>query len=307
MGKFIVLFDVLANTNSIDMEKIKHSIVLPLYRYLFVRKWLFELNKAVFTLSLRGLGILNSENDSISGEKWFLKNIACLLDNSVVIDVGANVGDYSNKIKRYAPAADLYSFEPHPKTFEALKDQSLENGYEAINVGCGSQSLKTSIYDYESAEDVGTSHASLYEEVINEVHLDKARSWPIEIIRLDDFIEEKILGRIRLVKIDVEGGEMEVLKGMKNAISANKIDMIQFEFNEMNIFSRAFLKDIKSLLDRYRFYRLLPDGIVDLGEYSALHWEIFAYQNIIAINQFSHSAMEECGINPSTLQKTRVL
>lgn len=279
-------------TDSKNIKRIKHLVILPLYRYLFARKWLFALNRAVFTLSLRGIGILNNEDDAISGEKWFLEQISGLLKNSTVIDVGANVGDYSNKIKSYAPTASLYSFEPHPKTFECLIVQSEIHSYEAINAGCGSENKEAIIYDYEDAKDIGTVHASLYEDVISEIHSGDSRSWIVKIVNLDDFAKERNIDRVRLVKIDVEGAELEVLNGMKGLITSNKIDIVQFEFNEMNVCSRVFLRDIKNLLSEYRFYRLLPDGIVALGEYSALYWEIFAYQNVVAINENFYPEIE---------------
>lgn len=288
-----------------NVKNVMRYVVLSLYRYIFVRKYLFKLNKAIFTLSLRGIGVFNSENDRVSGEEFFLSNIASLLDNSTVIDVGANIGCYSNRVKQHAPTAKLYAFEPHPKTFESLKEQSLKHNYKAVNAGCGRENAKVRIYDYQEANDMGSSHASLYEEVISEVHLGSARSWPVEIVRLDDFIEKENIGNIRLVKIDVEGSEIDVIKGMERAICGNKIDIIQFEFNEMNVYSRTFLKDIKSTLNEYLFYRLLPDGMVSLGEYSAVHWEIFAYQNIVAVNKCSDSVIQSYGIDPQTFQKSR--
>ena len=65
------------------------------------------------------------------------------------------------------------------------------------------------------------------------------------------------------------------------------IDLIHFEFNEMNVASRIFFKDFYDLLKGYRFYRMLPDGLIDLGEYKAYQMEIFGYQNIVAIRHSS--------------------
>lgn len=46
------------------------------------------------------------------------------------------------------------------------------------------------------------------------------------------------------------------------------IDAIYFEFNTFNIFNRIFLKDFYEILSEFNFYRIYPDGIVELGEYS---------------------------------------
>ena len=63
----------------------------------------------------------------------------------------------------------------------------------------------------------------------------------------------------------------------------NKIKCIQFEFNEMNVCARVFLKDYYELLPQYQFYRLVEKGLKSLGNYSPKN-EIFRYQNILAVN-----------------------
>lgn len=68
-----------------------------------------------------------------------------------------------------------------------------------------------------------------------------------------------------------------------NAIANRKIKAIHFEFNEMNVHSRAFFRDFWNLLDGYRFYRLLPNEMLEIKTYHPLYCEVFAYQNIVAI------------------------
>ena len=88
-----------------------------------------------------------------------------------------------------------------------------------------------------------------------------------------------------LDKIDVEGNEFSVLRGMKMALLSGKVNAIHFEFNEMNVMSRIFFKDFYDFLTDYQFYRMLQDGLVEIGEYNPLFCEIFAYQNIVAIKK----------------------
>jgi len=67
-------------------------------------------------------------------------------------------------------------------------------------------------------------------------------------------------------------------------ISEDKINVIQFEFNEFNIFSKTFFYDYYKILPQYKFYRIMPGNrLFPLGEYISAH-EIFRYQNILAVN-----------------------
>ncbi len=68
-------------------------------------------------------------------------------------------------------------------------------------------------------------------------------------------------------------------------IEANTIDVIQFEFNEMNVISRVFMRDFFTLLPNYRIYRLLPDGVIAFQTYDPIFMEVFAFQNIACIRR----------------------
>ena len=230
------------------------------------------------------MGILNSENDKLSGEDFFLKKVSAVLNDSVIVDVGANIGDYSNKARNFASTAIIYAFEPHPQTFEKLYLEATQNKYTALNQACSDESGMLKLYDYEDRNN-GSPHASLHREVIETIHKSASKSLEVNVITIDEFRENYKIDNIRLLKIDTEGNELKVLKGAKRTISQQLIDIIHFEFNEMNIVSKVFFKDFYHILNNYSFYRLLPDGLVYLGEYNPVYYEIFAYQNIIAINK----------------------
>jgi len=87
------------------------------------------------------------------------------------------------------------------------------------------------------------------------------------------------------LKIDIEGSEHKVLHGANQAIAGGI--MIHFEFNEMNIVGRTLLKYSNYLMDIYRFYRMLSEGLIDLGKCRAYRMEIFGYQSIVAIRHSS--------------------
>lgn len=251
-----------------------------LYRKLFARRVFYNFNLLIFNLGLRGMGIRNFETDSASGEAYFIKRYISLIDAGVVIDVGANVGDYSRKVRKANSMIRIYAFEPHPVTYQKLKKNIAGLHIETINSGVGSSSGTINLYDY--AADDGSSHASLYQEVIEKIHKGKAASHEVAITTLDEFAEEHEIERIHLLKIDTEGNELEVLKGFRKYLEADKIDLIHFEFNEMNVVSRVFFKDFMELLPNFVFFRMLPDELIPIEKYHPLYCEIFTYQNIVA-------------------------
>lgn len=259
------------------------SKYLELYSKIFSRKRLYKFHKLLYFMSLRGLGILNYQTFRISGEEFFLRNYISSDRIKVVFDVGANVGGYVKRLRKHNSLAKIYCFEPHPETYKSLtKNMEIDN-IELYNFGLGKSTDTLKIFDYKNSD--GSSHASLYKEVISEIHKSETVEHEVDIRTIDDFIREKNIQKIGLLKIDTEGNELNVLLGANEALVKSKIDIIHFEFNEMNVISKTYFKDFYDLLKDYDLYRLLQDGLVPLACYSPVFCEIFAFQNIVAIRK----------------------
>jgi len=261
------------------------ATVRAAYRRWFVGTRWYRLNVYLHELSLHGLGILNHENETLSGEQAALRRIlggaAARSGTPVVLDVGANVGDFSRRVKAVAPAARVFAFEPHPVIFPQTWAAAKAAGFEAIQAGCGEERGRLTLYDYADVRS-GSQHASLYQGVIEKLHGASAAAHDVQITTVDDFLCERAIDRVLLLKIDTEGSEASVLRGARRALDDGRIDFVQFEFNWTNLESRTFFRDLVDLLPRYRMYRLLPDGWAPLP-YSPLTCEVFAYQNVVAV------------------------
>ena len=256
--------------------------LIDIYVFLFARTRFEKLNNLLFRLSLGGLGVLNYETSEVSGEKSFLVNY--LKDNNgVVIDVGANEGNYTLEALSVNDGLKVYAFEPHPITFAALeKKVSRYSNVVPINKGMASQHASLQLYDYPEKD--GSSHASLFQDVITEIHgAGSSVAHTVELTTLDDFLKSEKINEVSLLKIDTEGNELEILRGGVDAIAEGKIKVIHFEFNEMNVISNAFFRDFWKVLETYQFYRMLPNELLEIKTYNPLSCELFAYQNIVAI------------------------
>jgi FkbM family methyltransferase len=163
--------------------------------------------------------------------------------------------------------------------------QQLKERFPASSVsscGVGDKNAKLTIHDY--SDHIGSEHATLLSEVIEKIHHGASRSREISTVRLDDYCRNLKIKNIEFLKIDVEGFEYKVLAGCGDLIRAARVHVVQFEFNEMNVISKAFMSDFFELLrPRYDLYRMLPGGLLPLLENQRWLNEQFTYQNILAI------------------------
>lgn len=250
-------------------------------RYLTIRPITYPLFKGLYFFSLKGMGILNYENNKLSGEKYFISNLLKEIvgdkDEYVFLDVGANVGNYALLLLDSFPNANIFSFEPHPGNFSELNRHKKIN---ACNIAVGDDNKDIKLFDFASSN--GTELASIYHEVISEIHKKEVKSFTVTMKMLDNICSDENIEYIDFLKIDTEGNELFVLEGAKKLIENKAIKCIHFEFNEMNVISKVFMRDFINLLDGFELYRLLPKGMIKLED-SPILTEIFAFQNIIAI------------------------
>ena len=254
------------------------------YAFFFAKVKFTKINTLLINLGLRGLGIYNYQNFNISGEFNFLKNYLNRIENPVVFDIGANKGEYTKRCKNINKNVKIFCFEPHPKTFISLQKNINDNRITFINKALSDKNGKLLLYDYKEKD--GSSHASLYPDVIEKVHGKESTCHEVAVTTVDNIVNKFNIKRIDLLKIDVEGNELAVLKGSKESLRNDIIEAVQFEFTQINSTSRIFMKDFFDIFkEKYAINRLLPNELLPLKEYNPTMHEICAYQNIVALRR----------------------
>jgi FkbM family methyltransferase len=149
---------------------------------------------------------------------------------STFIDVGANMGYWSAKAASLVgKSGAVHSFEPVPPFFVSVHRLAASNPKHNIyanNLACGAQAgqIEMAVVVPDAANysnfdtNIGSSSA-LPGFLAHEPTL--TQKTIVNVIRLDDYIQENNidLGRVGLIKIDVEGYESFCLDGMKNTLS----------------------------------------------------------------------------------------
>jgi FkbM family methyltransferase len=165
---------------------------------------------------VNGIGI---DNLLWEHEHWIESVIAALLPKvqGAFLDVGVNIGQTLLKVKRHDRARQYYGFEPNPLCVfyvEALIDA---NGWDAhvIPVGLGDKPSVAKLL----MRDAFDREASIVEK-FRPGYYSAFRHVPIVVG--DDLVRQLMIPAISIIKIDVEGGELEVLQGFRNTVDSHR-------------------------------------------------------------------------------------
>lgn len=237
----------------------------------------------LYNISLLGMNYGGGSYIEDSGELNALHQLKIKLGNRsklTFFDVGANVGNYSLQISSiFSGVFKIYAFEPSLETFKLLSKNVSDHKQISIYPYGMSNEKVEGLTLYSNMLDSGLS--SLYERNIDHKNIKLNTIEKINLSTIDLFCSENKVDKINLLKIDVEGHELNVINGAINAINNNKIEYIQFEFGGSNIDSKVFFRDIYYALENnYNFYRILKDGLQEIKNYEE-RLEIFVTTNYL--------------------------
>ena len=123
----------------------------------------------------------------------------------------------------------------------------------------------------------------MHADVFESVHHARTTSVQVDVTTIDEFIQSEKVSRLHLLKVDAEGHELAILRGAEGAIQSGAVDIVQFEFNEMNVMSRVFFKDFYDVLPGFTFHHVVVNGLAPMGAYQPRTHEVFILQNVVAI------------------------
>lgn len=223
----------------------------------------------------------NNDDIKANGEKCTLRRV--LPGCKVVFDVGANVGQWTKLALSVNPAIQVHCFEPGAGAFTELARSSFPSNVVLNNFGLGS--TKSEVLLYTVGEAAGTN--SLYqrhgvEEFDSVVHATET----VRLDTLDSYCHTHNIHQVDFLKIDVEGHELQVLRGAHEMLVGGAIRFIQFEYGGCYIDARVFLRDVFDSLAGldYDFYKILPTRLRLIERYSQ-RLETFQYSNWLLVHK----------------------
>ena len=153
--------------------------------------------------------ILSNMRQKINYEKLLYLNE--IVNNNIVLDIGANKGYYTSLFSTLVGRhGEVHSFEPVPESYKELL--KLKTGFKNVfrnNLAVGKESGVATI-NYDPLDSEKASLVTLPKE------------YQTEVISIDEYVENLKLTFVHFIKCDVEGLELEVLRGGLNTLKTLK-------------------------------------------------------------------------------------
>lgn len=151
--------------------------------------------------------------DGFKGRGAFIFNSYCLQNISfapddVVVDCGANSGDLGLEICERINPANYIAIEPNPDDLEILK-LNLPPEAKLVPKALGKEAGRFDFYVSTSEADSSLVRPKEFDEVIK-----------VDVVRLDSLLEELDIARVKLLKLEAEGFEPEILEGLGERLSS---------------------------------------------------------------------------------------
>jgi FkbM family methyltransferase len=210
-----------------------------------------------------------------NGEYRALQQAIEKIDRPVIFDIGANQGEWTASVLQIKPNARIHCFEPGREAFEKLNSLNFPEHVKRNKLGLGATPSiqKLGVYGGEGLRN------SIYANELNKSPIDYEE---ITIDTISDYCQRNDISFIDFAKIDVEGYELEVLKGAEKMLRDRRIRYIQFEYNDTFIAARIFLRDVISFTHQFGYltYKILPKGLFPISGYRT-SLENFTYCNYL--------------------------
>ncbi|MBA3047751.1 FkbM family methyltransferase [Patescibacteria group bacterium] len=182
------------------------------------------------------------------------KNLLSSAQVKTIFDVGSHIGQTTRKYKKLYPKANIHGFEPYPEIYKKYIDST-----------CGDKKIYSNNFalsdkNGEAKFFVNNFHGTNSLLSNNKEYTDAIDSYkPLKTMRvktetLDDYCKKNKIEKINILKMDVQGGELLVLKGSKKMLSEGKIDLIYTEVEYARIYkNQPLFKDLEIFLKQYNY------------------------------------------------------
>ena len=198
------------------------------------------------------------------------------------LDIGANIGDWTNSFTQRFPLCRVVAFEPGATAFKAISTRFQNQPHiKCVNLGLSDQNAEVTLFSDSDASGLSSIHQRRLDHFSISLNIEEV----IRVVTLDSWIEtSEENAKPTILKLDIEGHELSALLGAQKTLRDIKI--VQFEFGGGNIDSKSYFQDFWYFFIDLGFdlYRLTPRGPILVPKYSET-LEVFRPTNYFAVRR----------------------
>jgi FkbM family methyltransferase len=174
--------------------------------------------------------------------------------NPIIFDVGAHKGESINFFRSLYETAKIYSFEPEPENFSILSLVAMQANTHAFNFAIGDRDENAAFYS-QSISHLGSLLPINRQSTDSISYANNASNHKIIVkkVMLDTFCSEHSIPHIDILKIDVQGFEVAVLKGAKSILAHTDCATIEVSLYDFYDGNKSGLLNIEQLMNEANF------------------------------------------------------
>jgi FkbM family methyltransferase len=259
------------------------ELIIKLFPSLYIKKNFSELNHSHFG---------NYKQKNIEPELLMLPYL--LKPNQAFIDVGSNKGLFLFSALKFLKPSNIFGFEPNPVLFKKIKN--VFKGIKIFNLALANKNGEAILTIPFTQNQPDDSLGTLNNNEVNE----NAFNFKVKVKTLDECVNEYSIKNIGLIKIDVEGHELDVIEGAKETIKKHLPTLIvEIEQRHHQEKIEKILADIIAQFN-YDLYYFLPstNKIISYAQQPIIHQHTNDFGTMNYVNNFIFIPSKN---NPETL------
>ena len=182
-----------------------------------------------------------------------------------ILDVGAHLGETALKYRRMFPQATIHSFEPVTKSYEQLAkaaaiDKNIVANRLIVSDRVGRASIHVSRYPFNSSVLRAASDAAA---TVGAELFDEVETYEVDSTTVDRYCVSHGIAEVDILKVDVQGGEIKVVRGAAGLLSRQQVAIIYTELLVSHLYEGQ--SGLAALIEVYEEHGYSLYGLYDLA------------------------------------------
>lgn len=217
--------------------------------------------------------------ENLSMNDAFVQQLLLVGDSagSVILDVGANVGATTEKYLHHFPQSVVHAFEPFPPAFSELQNRYGQLGrvhLHKLAVSNGKSIRRFYVNKNPATNSLLPQAASASIWADQPDSLESQEIIDVEATTLDLFSDQFGIGEIKVLKFDIQGGELLALEGCKSLLAQQRVRLVYSEVMFVPVYDgMPFYEDVSGFLRKFGYslfnfynFRYAPSGQLKWGD-----------------------------------------